>query len=277
MSHRTAAQVLAAIADAYDKNALDDEARKFWGPPPDYNAHTNQTPPDDIILYTGRGGVELLTLGDCLRAREELKSSTAPRRQSALSRLADDLLQKQAAARRAAGVPGVHEWRTDGQHQNEFCRFCLTPRPVHIEGQPQDDYHLPCDKVVRHVRQLRLGRGAWCRCRKGRFAPPISRRAWTRAGLYLGALHKETSIEQRRRVRCSGCAAEIDEVVCCCGSPPDSHNGAENHAFVPMGCICARLSAPLPPGLLFTDAERVLAIIRDQALPPYLIPGKKPG
>jgi len=58
---------LVDIADAYDENALDDEARKIWGK---NDEHYNTTPSDDIILYSGRGGKTLLTLGDCLRARE---------------------------------------------------------------------------------------------------------------------------------------------------------------------------------------------------------------
>jgi len=56
---------LVAIADAFDANALDDEARKhttFYG--------ENQTPPEDIELYQGRGGKRLLTLRHCLDARE---------------------------------------------------------------------------------------------------------------------------------------------------------------------------------------------------------------
>jgi len=58
---------LVDIADAYDANALDDEARKIWGL---NDEHINTEPPDTIILYSGRGGKCLLTLGDCLRARE---------------------------------------------------------------------------------------------------------------------------------------------------------------------------------------------------------------
>ena len=67
---KNAQQVLSAIADAYDANALDDEARKVWGR---NNEHTNERDPDEIILYSGRGGKTLLTLGDCLRARLECK------------------------------------------------------------------------------------------------------------------------------------------------------------------------------------------------------------
>lgn len=69
-SKRTAAQVLADIADAFDANALDNEARKFWGVD---LQHENKEDPDTILLYQGRGGKTLLTLGDCFRAREELK------------------------------------------------------------------------------------------------------------------------------------------------------------------------------------------------------------
>jgi ABC-type nitrate/sulfonate/bicarbonate transport system substrate-binding protein len=64
-----AADVLARIADAYDANELDDEARKFYGD----NTRASTTSPDQIELYSGRGGRRLLTLGDCLRAREELR------------------------------------------------------------------------------------------------------------------------------------------------------------------------------------------------------------
>ena len=64
--------ILAKIADAYDNNDLDDEARKFWG----YDGQNeNSIPPNQIILYQGRGGRTLLTLEDCLRAREQLRNS----------------------------------------------------------------------------------------------------------------------------------------------------------------------------------------------------------
>jgi hypothetical protein len=55
---------LVAIADAYDHNGLDDEARKFWGA-----SVPNDRKPEDIELYAGRGGKRLLTLADCLKAR----------------------------------------------------------------------------------------------------------------------------------------------------------------------------------------------------------------
>ena len=58
---------LAAIADAFDANELDDEARKFWG------QHSfNTTPHEDIELYQGRGGRQLLTLANCMFARATL-------------------------------------------------------------------------------------------------------------------------------------------------------------------------------------------------------------
>lgn len=60
---------LAKIADAYDDNALDDEARKFWGV---INEHQNKRDPEDIELYSGRGGKRLLTLADCFTARKAL-------------------------------------------------------------------------------------------------------------------------------------------------------------------------------------------------------------
>jgi hypothetical protein len=63
---------LVAIADAYDANNLDDEARKFWGAT---DQHENTTPPEQIELYTGRGGRRLLTLADCLAARELVREA----------------------------------------------------------------------------------------------------------------------------------------------------------------------------------------------------------
>lgn len=60
--------VLSDIADAYDANNLDDEARKHWGAPTGFE-NTNNRDPAEIELYTGRGGKRLLTLKDCLDAR----------------------------------------------------------------------------------------------------------------------------------------------------------------------------------------------------------------
>jgi hypothetical protein len=61
---------LADIADAYDSNDLDDEARKFWGL---NDEHENKTDPKHIEIYQGRGGRELLTLADCIDARTALE------------------------------------------------------------------------------------------------------------------------------------------------------------------------------------------------------------
>lgn len=72
-----ATKVLAAIADAYDDNALDDEARKFWGT---NDEHENKRDPQEVELYSGRGGRRLLTLADCLDARAALAATTAAAR-----------------------------------------------------------------------------------------------------------------------------------------------------------------------------------------------------
>ena len=67
---------LSAIADAYDENELDDEARKLWGKNLE---HENRTPFDEIEIFAGRGGKRLLTLGDAMKARAalaELKGET---------------------------------------------------------------------------------------------------------------------------------------------------------------------------------------------------------
>lgn len=58
------------IADAYDRNELDDEARKTWGIMMDIH---NTTPPQEIVIYQGRGGTALITLQHCFNAREALK------------------------------------------------------------------------------------------------------------------------------------------------------------------------------------------------------------
>lgn len=57
---------LADIADAYDRNELDDEARRYWG---SENENENSTAASEIILYEGRGGKTLLTLQHCINAR----------------------------------------------------------------------------------------------------------------------------------------------------------------------------------------------------------------
>lgn len=63
----TALAPLVAIANAYDANNLDDEARKRWGKNLE---HENTTTPDQIEIYSGRGGQELLTLAHCFEARK---------------------------------------------------------------------------------------------------------------------------------------------------------------------------------------------------------------
>lgn len=62
---------LASIANAYLENHLGDEARRFWGAE---NEHENQTPPEGIELFSGRGGRELLCLSDCFAAKQALAS-----------------------------------------------------------------------------------------------------------------------------------------------------------------------------------------------------------
>lgn len=69
-SHVELLAPLIKIADAYDSNNLDDEARKTWGK---NDEHTNTTPPEQIELYTGRGGGTLLTLAHCLAARAAVR------------------------------------------------------------------------------------------------------------------------------------------------------------------------------------------------------------
>lgn len=61
---------LAQIADAFDANELDDEARKRCGKNLE---HECTTPHEKIELYTGRGGRCLLTLADCMKARDLLR------------------------------------------------------------------------------------------------------------------------------------------------------------------------------------------------------------
>ena len=66
-----ALQPLVKIADAYDENELDDEARKHW------TYGTNDTPHEDIEIYQGRGGRQLLTLKDCMVARAAINTGKA--------------------------------------------------------------------------------------------------------------------------------------------------------------------------------------------------------
>lgn len=66
---------LAAIWEAYLANALDDEARRFWG---NDDEHENQTPPGEIELVSGRGGEQLLTLLHAKAAWHALKAYEQP-------------------------------------------------------------------------------------------------------------------------------------------------------------------------------------------------------
>ncbi len=70
-----ACEALAKIADAYDANALDDDARKSWGPNLE---HQNDTPPEQVEIYRGRGGKRLLTLADCFAARAAIAKAVGP-------------------------------------------------------------------------------------------------------------------------------------------------------------------------------------------------------
>ncbi len=86
---RATAAVLARIADAYDANGLD-EARPKW-----IERGITFNPPENTVLFTGRGGKTLLTLGDCFRAREALRASvvvsdqTSPNQQDVAALVAD--------------------------------------------------------------------------------------------------------------------------------------------------------------------------------------------
>jgi len=61
-----ALEPLVQIANAYERNELDDEARRFWGPNLE---NQNKTPASQIELYCGRGGKCLLTLEQCMEGR----------------------------------------------------------------------------------------------------------------------------------------------------------------------------------------------------------------
>jgi hypothetical protein len=61
---------LRRIADAFDANELDDEARKFYGRNLE---HGIIKPLEEIELYAGRGGRRLLTLADAIAARSAVE------------------------------------------------------------------------------------------------------------------------------------------------------------------------------------------------------------
>lgn len=93
--------VLAAIVDAYDDNALDGEGRKIWGSTYQF---VNQTPPDKIELFNGRGGKCFLTLQDCMDARGPVSAPTPP------VELSDGLTEAQMNHARFMGGIGDEEW-----------------------------------------------------------------------------------------------------------------------------------------------------------------------
>lgn len=59
----------ASIADAYERNALHGDARRFIG---DGDTYENRKPHDKIEICSGRHGKPLLTLADCMAAREAI-------------------------------------------------------------------------------------------------------------------------------------------------------------------------------------------------------------
>lgn len=95
---RDALAILARIADAYDADGLD-ETRPYWIA----NGAEKETPPDSRELYCGRGGRTLLTLGDCLRAREALR-----RYDEVIPGESDVILAKlRACVERLDDLPGI--------------------------------------------------------------------------------------------------------------------------------------------------------------------------
>jgi len=68
---------LAAIADAYDDNWLDDCRPEWKAKGLGFDVHLDQEE-----VYSGRGGRRLLTLGDCFRARAAL-ARLAPAKEGA--------------------------------------------------------------------------------------------------------------------------------------------------------------------------------------------------
>ena len=85
--YREALQPLIDIANAYDSNSLDDEARKRWGR---NEEHVNMRDPKTIELYTGRGGKRLLTLADCLAACAALAETANKTESRGIPRTNDD-------------------------------------------------------------------------------------------------------------------------------------------------------------------------------------------
>lgn len=95
-----ALKALARIADAFDANDLDDEARKFWGKDLEF---ANDRLAEEIVLYSGRGGKTLLTLKDCLDARVAL-ALPDPQPDAQLREALGLMLDEMVWTRRARGT-----------------------------------------------------------------------------------------------------------------------------------------------------------------------------
>lgn len=66
---------LVAIADAYDADELRGDARPSWNHP----GRVDFVPPDRVELFRRRNNTVLLTLADCLAAREVVRAVTGVR------------------------------------------------------------------------------------------------------------------------------------------------------------------------------------------------------
>ena len=69
MKHSHPLQRLADIWTKYLANELDDEARRWYGSDERGRVYSTRRP-EDVVIYSGRGGRELLTLEDCRQAWE---------------------------------------------------------------------------------------------------------------------------------------------------------------------------------------------------------------
>lgn len=127
---------LVDIADAYDANELDDEARKRWGRSLE---HENTRSPDEIELYQGRGGKRLLTLADAMRARDALASLPRPH--------ADDLAVDRFAAAMKAKMARSRAKGRGGWDDPHDCpdRFLIDLFHGHLrKGNPGNHEDLAC-------------------------------------------------------------------------------------------------------------------------------------
>lgn len=135
---------LAAIADAYDANELDDEARKFWGRTLE---HENTTPPEQIELYAGRGGRRLLTLAHALAARAVLASLSEPHKDDqAVDRFAEAMKAKMARSREK----GRYGWDDPEDCTDAFLAGMLRG---HVgKGNPGNFEDIGCLAMMLHQR-----------------------------------------------------------------------------------------------------------------------------